>query len=293
MAEVSRYAVSRFTDQYPIVELTDRVTDSNVQICPARGGIVIRARLNGQEILYLDKATFYDPDANIRGGIPVLFPICGQLRNGEYEWEGRTYRMRNHGVARNRPWDVDQTGADNGSAWAALVMRSTPDTRIEFPFDFELRFTYRLQDGSLAIEQEYRNLSDRPMPMAAGFHPYFAVQSKNLPYETDATRYLDYNDGIVKPFEGTVDLTGLKESVALLDAVKPEIAFPLTEKAKVRLSYSEEFKYIVLWTVEGKPFVCVEPWTALNEAMNDKEGLLEVKPGETFRADLRFDCEEL
>lgn len=288
----SRYAISRTTDPYELIDLIDLDTDSRVRICPERGGIVIGAELGGRQLLYLDPETFYDPEANIRGGIPVLFPICGQLRGGEYEWEGRTYRMRNHGVARNRPWETAETGSDASSAWAALILRSTPETRESYPFDFELRFTYRLREGVLTIEQEYRNVSDRPMPMVAGFHPYFATAGKKLPYVSDATRYLDYNDGETKPFEGTVDLTERKESVALLDASRPEIAFPLSAEAMVRLTYSKEFQYVVLWSVEGKPFVCVEPWTALNEALNDKQGLLEVKPGETFRAELRIACEE-
>ncbi|WP_276355443.1 aldose epimerase [Cohnella caldifontis] len=285
------YEISRVTDQYPLIDLIDHATNSRVRICPERGGIVIGAELGGRQLLYLDPDTFYDPEANIRGGIPVLFPICGQLRGGEYEWEGRTYKMKNHGVARNRPWTEAATGAD-GSAWVQLTLRSTPDTLASYPFEFELRFTYRLREGALTIEQEYRNLSDRPMPMVAGFHPYFATEGKNLPYVTDAQRYLDYNDGAVKPFEGTLDLTGMKESAALLDAARPEIAFPLSTEAMVKMTYGEEFRYVVLWSVEGKPFVCVEPWTALNEALNDKKGLLQVQPGETFRAELRIACEE-
>ncbi|WP_123043132.1 aldose epimerase [Cohnella candidum] len=291
MSAASRYEIAKSMDQYPILELIDHETDSSVLLCPDRGGIVIGARLNGRETLYLDKETFYDPEANIRGGIPVLFPICGQLRQGQYEWEGVTYKMKNHGVARNRPWETAVTGID-GSAWATLVLRSSPDTLESYPFDFELRFTYRLKAGVLSIEQEYRNLSDRSMPMVAGFHPYFATEGKSLPYVTDATRYLDYNDGVIKPFEGVIDLTEMKESAALLDATRPEIAFPLSTEAAIHMSYSESFRYVVLWAVEGKPFVCVEPWTALNEALNDNKGLLGVEPGETFSAVLHIACED-
>lgn len=291
MTATNRYEISRTTDQYPLIDLIDHETRSLVRICPERGGIVIGAELGGRQLLYLDPDTFYDPEANIRGGIPVLFPICGQLRGGEYEWEGRTYRMRNHGVARNRPWAEEAAGTD-GSAWVRLALSSTPETLASYPFEFELQFTYRLREGVLTIEQEYRNASDRPMPMVAGFHPYFATEGKNLPYVTDAKRYIDYNDGEIKPFEGTLDLTEMKESAALLDAARPEIAFPLSTNAMVKMSYSEDFRYVVLWSVKGKPFVCVEPWTALNEALNDKQGLLLVEPGNTFRAELRIACEE-
>ncbi|MFC5699753.1 aldose epimerase [Cohnella faecalis] len=290
-ADYSNYSIAVETDGFPIYRLTDRSTDSLVSVCPERGAIVIGCRLNGQELFYLDRATFLDPQANIRGGNPVLFPICGQLIGGQYEWEGQTYGMKNHGVARINPWEVEASGATEDSAYVTVVLRSDEKTLSAYPFDFELRFTYRLKNGVLSIEQNYSNLSDKPMPMVAGFHPYFAAEGKNLPYATDATKYLDYNDNVVKPLADTVDLNGLVESVALLDPVKPEISFPLNGERRVRLSYSEQFRNVVLWSVEGKPFVCVEPWTALNEALNSKEGLLLVGPGESLALELSFACE--
>jgi galactose mutarotase-like enzyme len=260
--------------------LKDAHTDSLVRICPERGGIVIGCRLHDQELLYLDRETFLNPEANIRGGIPVLFPIAGQLIDGEYEWKGQTYRMKNHGFARILPWEVEAKNTD-GSAAITLVLHSNAETLAAFPFEFELRFTYRLQDGVLSIEQQYVNRSQQEMPMVAGFHPYFATDGKNLAYGTDATTMLDYNDKKEKPFNGSLNLEGMVESAALLDARKPEIAFPLSESRTVRLTYSEQFRYVVLWSVEGKPFVCVEPWTALNEALNNKKELLMLAPGET------------
>lgn len=285
-----RYFINKSTDSYPLYELKDSNTDSRVVLCPERGGIVIECQLHGQELLYLDRETFLNPQANIRGGIPVLFPIAGQLVNGQYEWNGDTYKMKNHGVARNLPWEVISINTE-GSASVTLALHSNAETLAAYPFEFELRFTYRLRDGVLSIEQQYINHSQQEMPMVAGFHPYFATEDKNLTYSTDATRILDYNDKLEKPFNGQLDLGGMVESAALLDAHKPEITFPLAKGRKVRLTYSEEFRYAVLWSVEGKPFVCVEPWTALNEALNDKADLLLVSPGQLLDLVLHIACE--
>jgi galactose mutarotase-like enzyme len=291
LSATARYEASSFDDRYTIYELIDRQTHSRVQVCPERGGIVIGCRLRGRELLYLDRDTFYDPGANIRGGIPVLFPICGQLREGRYEWEGQFYSMKNHGVARTSAWEVESTGSDENSAWITLMLRSNAETRLSYPFDFELRFTYRLRDEQLSIEQSYANRSGQPMPMMTGFHPYFSTENKNLLYETDATRYLDYNDGQTKTFEGSLDLGPMRESAALLDPVKPEIAFPLDADFRVRLHYSDMFRVVVLWSVQAKPFVCVEPWTALNEALNDKKNLVMVQPGDTLTTEFHIACE--
>jgi galactose mutarotase-like enzyme len=288
---ITSYEINRRLDGFPLYELKDGNTDSRVVICPERGGIVISCQLNGLELLYLDRETFLNPQSNIRGGIPVLFPITGQLADGQYEWEGQTFRMKNHGVARFLPWEVASTDT-NGSASITLVLHSNAETLAAYPFEFELRFTYRLRNGVLSIEQQYINCSEQDLPMVAGFHPYFVTDNKNLAYNTDATLMLDYNDKLEKPFNGSLDLEGMVESAALLDARNPEISFPLAESRKVHLSYSEEFRYVVLWSVEGKPFVCVEPWTALNEALNDKAGLLMVSQGETLNLAMHISCEK-
>lgn len=281
------YHIDQQTDGFPLYVLKEANTDSAVVICPERGGIVTSCRLQGTELLYLDRETFLNPQANIRGGIPILFPIAGQLVNGEYEWNDHTYQMKNHGVARIFPWEVVATNTED-SACITLSLHSNAETLAVYPFAFELRFTYRLKDGILSIEQQYMNHSEQAMPMVSGFHPYFATEGKNLIYGTDATKMLDYNDKQVKPFDGSLQLEGKVESFALLDASKPEITFPLSQRRSVQLTYSEQFRYAVLWSVEGKPFVCVEPWTALNEALNDKKELLVVAPGETLDLQLNI-----
>ncbi|MFS0724511.1 aldose epimerase [Paenibacillus sp. 1P07SE] len=290
MTSLSDYSVQLVQDGFPVYELQERSTSSAARICPQRGGIMTGLVLHGQSLLYLDEATFRDPDANIRGGNPILFPICGQLPDKQYEWQGVTYPMANHGVARVLPWEVVSTSQDD-EASLTLRLTSNEQTLQSYPFAFELLFTYRLQGGRLRLEQQYINHSEAPMPMVAGFHPYFATSSKALVYDTDATQYLDYNDGRIKPVVGAIDLGELVESVALLDAEQRQIAFPLNETCTVRLSYSEVFKYIVLWSVQGKPFVCVEPWMAKNEELVVREELPMVGPGEMLEAQLTFACE--
>ncbi|MFB9325874.1 aldose epimerase [Paenibacillus aurantiacus] len=283
---MSQYAVTQHEDVYTLYTLADASTDSAVTICPERGAIAISCRLNGEELFYLDRDTFVDPEANIRGGNPILFPICGQLVNGRYEWDGVTYPMRNHGVARNRPWEVVSYSAE-GEAVLTVRLVSGEGTLGEYPWHFELLFTYVLKNGELHIRQTYRNLSDTAMPMYAGFHPYFRTSSKAIVYNTDATRYLDYNDNEVKPLEGVVDLEGLKESIALLDAGLSQIGFPGPDgSGAVTLRYSDAFKYVVLWQVDGKPFICVEPWMALTTELNRREELPMVAAGEELQLEL-------
>ncbi|WP_409346315.1 aldose epimerase [Paenibacillus sp. MBLB4367] len=281
------YRVHTYLDTYTIYELIESSTASKVSICPERGGIMLSYEANGHEFLYLDKETFYPPTANIRGGNPILFPICGQLPDERYEWEGTTYRMKNHGFARMMPWEVVSTN-DDGQASLTLKLGSTPETKEAYPFDFELTFTYILKDGALTIKQEYRNLSERDMPMYAGFHPYFAADDKNLAYDTDAPSYLDCSVNEQRPFAGRLDLTDQDQSFVLIGANKPEIAIEPSAGHRIRMTYGEEFGYVYLWSVPGKPFVCVEPWMAKTDEFNRKAELTLIRPNESLHTELTF-----
>ena len=58
-------------------------TDNNnfINFCPSRGGIITNWMFNDFQILYFDQKRFLDRSKSIRGGIPILFPICGNLEN--------------------------------------------------------------------------------------------------------------------------------------------------------------------------------------------------------------------
>lgn len=275
------YSIQQRMDEgLKIYEL--RNGDSYIKVVPERGGIITEFGIKDTEILFLNRETLLDRDANIRGGIPILFPISGQLQNGEYELNGITYKMKNHGFARNLPWEVLQTTTE-GELSITLSLKSNEETRKSYPFDFEVIYKYILKENTLLIEQEYKNLSNENMPFYAGFHPYFKTSEKTLTIDSDAKTYMDYNDTQEKTFTGIIDLSDKKESLMLLDPVEPKVQFNLQEANKmILLEYGKEFKYIVCWTEHGKEFVCVEPWMAKTYEMNQKEELVYLKPNESL-----------
>lgn len=277
--------------KYQMYELTDSKTDACLKVAPERGGIITGFSVEGKEILFLNQETFQDEAVNVRGGIPILFPISGQLEEGRYEWEGTSYQMKNHGFARNNPWEVIGTNTD-GHASMTMCFHSNKETKESYPFDFEVIFTYILKGNMLTINQEYTNESVDPMPIYAGFHPYFKSTKKSISYDTDATSYLDNDEGKIKKVSDGLDLSGKKEAFVLLDALKKEIAFELPDlNKKVRMTYGDEFKYIYLWTEQDQDFICVEPWMAITNELNRKKELYLVGPGETVKTTMTISVE--
>lgn len=288
------FTIDEVQTKYKVYELRDESGSSWIKVAPERGGIITEFGVHGDNVLFMDEATFNDPATNVRGGIPVLFPICGQLANDQYQWNGKKYKIKPHGFARNLPWKVIRPENQEQAA-ITIELTQNETTREMYPFDFLLRFTYRLKGNQLTIDQEYHNHSDVMMPIYAGFHPYFKVGKKqNLVYESDGTIYLDYADLKIKPFSQTIDLSRVSIAKLILNQAKNKIVLhDPTLKHKISLTYSKEFKYPLLWTTEGKDFMCVEPFMAKMNALNTHEDLTLIKPGGVIRIGLTITVDPL
>ena len=204
------------TDRYKTYVLHDRTTDFRARVVPERGGIVTQLQMGDRDLLYLDRDRFADPTLSVRGGIPILFPICGNLPDNRYTWQGQIYELPQHGFARNLPWTVTQTETDAAAA-LTVTLSDTSETRSVYPFAFELQFTYRLVGHCLSIEQQFSNHSQDVMPFSIGFHPYFAVTDKTqLQFELPTKVYFDRANNIAAQLDNGWDFN-LDEIDAALD----------------------------------------------------------------------------
>ena len=247
---------------------------SVVEIAPERGGIVTRLAVEGREVFYLDRATFDDATKNVRGGNPVLFPSPGPLANDRFTWGARSGSMKQHGFARNRPW--------RETSPSTIELVSDDVTREQFPWDFRLVHTHTLTGKVLRIDQRIENRSDSPMPFAFGFHPYFLVTDKSkATIPTNAKRAFDNVTKKEIDVAGPIDLTQKEVDLHLFDHGKNEATLDLGDGHRIVVRASPEYHRWVIWTLAGKDFVCLEPWTAGADALNQEGKTIVLAPGET------------
>ena len=279
------FAIARLSQQYETYILTDQGASSRLEVVPERGGIITSWSLQGQDILYLDAQRFTDPSLSVRGGIPILFPICGNLPNNTYTYKGEQYTLKQHGFARDLPWEVTNQ-VTNDLVGLTLVLNSNDQTRAVYPFDFQLAFTYQLKGNTLEIQQRYTNHSTEPMPFSTGLHPYFFTSDKTkLEFEIPASQYQDQITKEVHPFSGTFDLSRDEIDVAFRQVNGSSASVTDTgRRLKVILSYSDLYSTLVFWTVKGKDYYCLEPWSAPRNALNTGDHLTQLAPGASYEA---------
>ncbi|MFB2773327.1 aldose epimerase [Pelatocladus sp. BLCC-F211] len=283
------FSISIQQQQYKTYILTDETANSQLEVVPERGGIITRWRVQGQEILYLDTERFANPELSVRGGIPILFPICGNLPENSYTYNGKQYTLKQHGFARDLPWQVTDQVTQNAARFT-LTLNSNEQTRAVYPFDFQVSFSYKIQGNTLEIQQQYTNLSLETMPFSFGFHPYLITQDKTqLEFEIPAQEYQDQRSKETHAFDGKFDFNQDEIDVAFKQ-LGSQCASVSDNSRKLKLTLESDniFSTLVFWTLKGKDFYCLEPWSAPRNAINTGEHLTILQPGATCAASVRI-----
>jgi len=242
----------------------------SVSVAPERGGIITSIVLAGREILFMNRETFGNPEKNVRGGIPNLFPFSGPATDGIRERYPELTRQ--HGFARNADaWTC--VPLPDGRRGFRETLASDSATRSVFPFAFEYASEGEFSDDSaLTIRQVVSNTGAEPMPVSMGLHPYFAaVHDRRRDVRFDfpggervAREYGHWTNG------GTTKIDN-----------PGALAVGIPGLGTIRMEVSPEYRKVFVWS-EGPEddYVCIEP------VMRDDGGLVAdpemIPPGATF-----------
>jgi galactose mutarotase-like enzyme len=251
-----------------------------LRLVPERGGLVCGWRCGGQEQLYFDAERFADPAKSVRGGIPVLFPVCGNLPDGQLELPQGRFAMAQHGFARDLPWQLEALADGAG---IRLLLRDSAATRTQYPFAFALSLEVRLEPEALAlcalVRHEAGAVSSASaseaaaaplMPFAFGLHPYFAVPDLAAA-ALDGLPEVCFDHLSGSSTATAAQLQRLEQGVDLrVDAALPTAAGLALAPAlitapggsRLTLELEQPFDHAVVWTDPPRPMVCLEPWTA-------------------------------
>lgn len=240
-----------------------------------------------------------DPD--IWGGVaPLLFPICGGLKDDKYILKGKEYTLQKHGYARFTVFDVETSE----ETMAVFLHTSNEDTKKCFPFDYELRVIYTLKGRSIDVEYNVYNKSDETMYFSIGSHEGFStpegIEAYDIVFDEETTLTAS---GLWGNIVTDVSRTVLKESKVLplydkeflIDALVfrkcSARAATLRNRQngrKVRVDFPNAPTFFI-WHKHQAPYICLEPWLGLPDVVGssyditEKEGILALDAGKTFK----------
>lgn len=237
---------------------------------------------------------------------PILFPIIGNLKKHEYQYNDKTYTLSTrHGFARDLDtWTVSDQTADS----ATFSITDTPATLEVYPFHFTCAVKYQLKEATVLVTYEVKNEGEANMLFSVGGHPAFSVpvapgtsyDDYYLQFEKieNAGSWLLSSDGFVenatRPLLENTDTLPLSKSLFYNDAlILKDLAsstVSLRSKATphgVDFSF-EGFPYLGIWAAKDADFVCIEPWCGIADTVYasgnlfEKEGINNLAPKATF-----------
>ncbi|MDR7233255.1 aldose 1-epimerase family protein [Agrococcus sp. BE272] len=243
----------------------------------------------------------------------VLAPWGGRVAGGDWQLDGETQRLpiterdkgnASHGLLRFSPYRLlEQTESK-------VLLQATIYPQTGWPFLVDTFVAYELTDDGLTVTHEAINSGTERAPWACGAHPYLAVgatPADQLTLTVPAARVFNAVDLI--PTEETLvdamdasapDLRGgrrlaeldVDHNYAGLEFVGGVATASLVDDQGrgVELWQDAAFPYSVVFTPRDFPAVdgarhavAVEPMSAPANALNSRQGLVWLEPGETWR----------
>ena len=241
-----------------------KIKNKNFEITIKKHGAELTSVLGyNHEYLWTGDPKFWNRHA------PVLFPIVGAVKDGEYTVDGKEYKLSQHGFAR----DLDFKLIDESFDSVTYAITYSDDTLKVYPFKFSLEIEYVLTDNELQITYNVKNLDDKTIYYSVGAHPGFNIENINdytLSIDGEYNIY-DLDAGYIgeKTLNQKGDVICSKEFFepgAFIYEPKGEKVLTLNYKDNPYISMEyKDFELMGVWTPEGKeaPFLCLEPWNGI------------------------------
>ncbi|MEA3067921.1 MAG: aldose 1-epimerase [Sphingomonadales bacterium] len=233
-----------------------------------------------------------------------LVPYVNRIRGGCFSFRGREVRLAPnmsgdpsplHGQGWLSAWTVD----DSSDRHAALSFRHEAG---EWPWSYEARQVFALDEGGLSVTLSCRNVSDEPMPCGLGQHPYFPCGPQTR-LDTSVTSAWTVDEQVLPvekvPAEGRYDLNNRLVCGQGLDngfggwggtARMSDPDWPY----ELRLSSADAHFFQLYSPPDGGIFVA-EPVSHANAALNAPEeewpelGMRVLEPGDEMSLAMRLD----
>lgn len=270
------------------------ISNSEISVTVAKRGAEIQSiKRGGVEYMWSKDPAFWSSCA------PIMFPMCGGLKKGRYELDGKSYEMPKHGFAKISDFEVEAQSDTS----VTFILRDNEKTREMYPFAFAFRVKYELDGANLKVTYDAENLDDKTMYCTFGGHEAYAcpegIEAYELIFSEKETLYAYALNGDIltdytKLMVNNSNRLVLDDSFFTLDAVvfKDVKSNSVTLKSmvsdrQVKVTF-DGFDYLVLWHKHTAPYLCIEPWCGLSDLAGssynfaEKEGMHALAPGARF-----------
>lgn len=238
---------------------------------------------------------------------PNLFPVVGQCINNQITIDGTAYPMQRHGFARHSEFIL----IESDEAYAKFSLSQDEKTMAVYPYKFSFQVIYNLTEREVRVTFKVINYDDQSIHFGVGAHPgfnvpFFANEAQEdyfleFEYDEPLNKHLlspnGFYSGDTETVEGernTLPITKelfAKDALVFKDLKSRKVSLKSKKHAhSVSIEYPH-FNYLGVWSKNGAPFVCLEPWIGCADTegkiteFSEKESIHTLEKGHVFEAD--------
>lgn len=228
----------------------------------------------------LDSNRMWNGDSEYWGRVsPVLFPIVGRVKGGKFIVDEQTYTLSQHGYLRDQDFEcVEHTDTS-----ATFLFQSLGKYQEAYPYEHEVRITYKLEGDVVSVIWDVKNIDTRTMYYSMGAHPAFLLDPKgNYVFQLSGkqgSKFITLKEGYVDAFNDydmsepiSVTYENFKNDARIYSDIDKVTLINKAGVDRVTLT-CPGFDYVGLWsaTQHGHmpPFVCIEPWLGITDTVQN------------------------
>ena len=231
---------------------------------------------DGYEYMWQNTGKFWESHA------PLLFPVCGRLKNQKYTYAGKEYEMDLHGFIK----DMEFAVAAKEGGHITMTYSSNAESKKIYPFDFNVVADYELKGESIIFTFKITNTGKEPLPYMFGWHPGFNLPAgegldindyklilgdvaelnwfplQNGPFACPESKKYPIADGAYRLCEeeiyknDTMIFTGHNNRLTMRAEGHPY---------ELNFEWSDNLPYLCIWKDEFNEakYICLEPWSGV------------------------------
>lgn len=224
---------------------------------------------------------WYGDDSIWYGQSPILFPIIGRLLGDKYTLNGVEYSMEKHGIVRKKPFKLIESTEDS----LTFVQTDDAESIKAYPYQFELKVTFKLTDTGLKVSHKITNNSEDAMYYSFGAHPGFNCEIGDyLKFSEDSELFTERIDTEsilidekfpVEMIDNKIELTKNifdKDALILSSFKSKNIKIKSNNHNRI-ISFDFDSPFLGIWAKPNAPYVCIEPWWGVNDDYHKKPDL--------------------
>ena len=283
-------------------------TKASVVIYPEYAGLLNNFKIIDGEV-ELDVLYGYNSEEEIGRELSndfrsaKLSPFANRIKGGKYSFEGRDYQLpinfpnegnSIHGLIYNKPFEVEE---QTNSA-LRISYKVERGSFKGYPFSYSIMINYFLEKSKLTCTTVVTNDDNEVIPVGDGIHPYFRLKGSidEVEMKLPELNLIEVDEKLIPT--GSISEYNVFQDFKKLKGVDLDHGFVLKQQNGVvetvlkqgdtslivRQEVGEnKYNFLQVYTPPHRESIAIEPMTSAVDCLNNKKGLIVLKPGESLK----------